>query len=256
MSYLATGCSAQENLHRIAEFKRRTALSWLSAWGEDGDNGWETWITGDAPGQGGISIFGLNYFRDMVFENPAWDFRTVTAEKAIALADRKTTRWIDAADPDLNRFRAIGGKLIIYHGWSDPAVPATESTNYYDNVIAKIGLKQTQGFIRLYMVPGMHHSFLGSAPNFFGQVELSSFGGRPADTNPTDPQRNLFTALEEWVEHGTAPDAIIATKYVNDLDHSQGVKMTRPLCPYPQFAKYKGSGDTNDAANFVCTDTK
>jgi serine/threonine protein kinase len=223
--------------------------------GEEGDSGWETWITGDGPGQGYSSIFGLNYFRDMVFENPTWDFRTFSAAKAVEIADRKTSRLVDATDSDLHRFRASGGKLIVWHGWSDPAVPGTESTNYYESVVAKMGLGETQSFMRLYMVPGMHHSFLGPGANFFGQVELSSFGGRSDESTSLDPQHNVFTALEEWVEHGTAPDAIIATKYVNDLDHSQGLKMTRPLCPYPQFAKYKGTGDTNDATNFVCTQT-
>jgi feruloyl esterase len=224
--------------------------------GEEGDNGWESWITGDGPGHGEDSILGLNYFRDMVFENPNWDSRRVSAEKAIEIADRKTSRLLDATDPDLSQFRASGGKLIIYHGWSDPVVPGTESTNYYDALVAKMGLEETQSFVRLYVVPGMHHSFLGPGANFFGQVELSSFGGRSADSDPQDPQHNILTALEEWVEHGTAPDEIIASKYVNDLDHSQGIKMTRPLCPYPQLAKYKGTGDTNDAANFVCTQTE
>ncbi len=70
---------------------------------------------------------------------------------------------------------------------------------------------------------------------------------------PTDPEHDITSALEQWVEKGIAPTAIIATKYVNDLDPSQGVKMTRPLCPYPQIAKYKGTGDTNEAANFVCS---
>jgi feruloyl esterase len=222
--------------------------------GEEDDNGWETWITGDGPGQGALSVLGLNYFRDLVFEKPGWNFRTVSMEKAIEIADRKTSRIIDATEPDLRRFETSGGKLIVYHGWSDAAVPGTESTNYYDSVVAKIGLRETQSFVRLYMVPGMHHSFLGAGANFFGQVDLSRFGGRSEDSAPLDPQHNIFTALEDWVEQGTAPDEIIATKYVNDLDHSQGVKMTRPLCPYPRFVKYKGSGDTNDAANFICVE--
>jgi serine/threonine protein kinase len=93
----------------------------------------------------------------------------------------------------------------------------------------------------------------GAGPNFFGQVDLSSMGGRLGVAVRMDPQHNIFVALEQWVEQGIAPDAIIATKYVNDLDPSQGVRMTRPLCPYPQVAVYKGSGDTNDAANFACT---
>lgn len=199
-----------------------------------------------------MSILGLSYFRDMVFENPAWDFRTVSPEKAVEIADKKTARLLNATDPDLRRFQLNGGKLIIYHGWSDPVVPGTESTNYYESVIHKMGLEATRSFVRLYMAPGMHHSFMGPGPNFFGQIELSSLGGRFGDSIPMDPQHNIFSALEEWVEHGVAPDAIIATKYVNDLDQTQGIKMTRPLCPYPQIAKYKGTGDTNNAANFVC----
>jgi feruloyl esterase len=71
-----------------------------------------------------------------------------------------------------------------------------------------------------------------------------------------EPQCNISAALERWVEHGVAPNAIIATKYVNDSDPAQGIKMTRPICPYPQAPTYKGSGDTNDAANFVCAPSK
>jgi feruloyl esterase len=92
----------------------------------------------------------------------------------------------------------------------------------------------------------MQHCGGGPGPNSFGQ-----FGAGPAD-----PQRNLRLALEQWVEKGIAPDKIIATKFVNDLDPGQGVKLTRPLCPYPQIAKYNGSGDTNDAANFACAPEK
>jgi feruloyl esterase len=88
----------------------------------------------------------------------------------------------------------------------------------------------------------MQHCFPGPGPNVFGQVGIPSAKGKPY---------GALDALEEWVEKGTAPADIIATKYVSD-DPSKGVQMTRPLCPYPQIAKYKGAGDTNDAANFVC----
>jgi len=169
----------------------------------------------------------------------------------VEIADTKAAR-LNATDPDLRRFKANGGKLIIYHGWSDAAIPGTEVINYYDAVVAKLGLKETESFMRLYMVPGMHHGFLGPGPNFFGQVNLENLGGRVGVAIPMDPQHNISTALVQWTVKGIAPDTIIATKYVNDLDPSQGVKMTRPLCPYPQIAKYKGAGDTNDAANFVC----
>jgi feruloyl esterase len=223
--------------------------------GEEGEDGWAGYITGSAPGQGAAYFFGLNFFRDMVVENPGWDFRSVSPEHAAQMADQKTGRAINPADPDLRRFRAHGGKLIVYHGWSDPAIPALSTINYYDSVVANMGLQETEGFIRLYVAPGMHHAFLGPGPNFFGQVDLAGLGGPPGIPIPTDPQHNISRALEQWVENGVAPGPIIATKYVDDLDPSQGVKMTRPLCPYPQIAKYKGAGDTNDAANFVCSQT-
>jgi feruloyl esterase len=102
----------------------------------------------------------------------------------------------------------------------------------------------------------MQHCFEGPGPNSFGQFDFSSLGAVVQQVPPaTDPQNSVSSALEQRVENGVAPGPIIATKYVNDLDPSQGVKMTRPLCPYPQIAKYKGTGDTNNAANFVCSQT-
>jgi feruloyl esterase len=224
--------------------------------GEEGDYGWEYWITGNAPGKGLISIFGRNYFRDMVFENPAFNFQRVSPEKAVQIADMKTARSLNATDPDLRRFKAHGGKLILYHGWSDAGMTGFATTDYYESVVANMGLADTQRFFRLYMAPGMHHYALGPGPNFFGQVDLTALGGRPGVPVPMDPQHNISVALEQWVEQGIPPNAIIATKYVNDLDPSQGVRMTRPLCPYPQTAKYEGTGDTNDSASFVCTQAK
>jgi serine/threonine protein kinase len=220
--------------------------------GEDGEDGWAGWILGPAPGQATLSLYALNYFRDMVVENPAWNFRSASPRNAAQMSDQKTGRSVNAADPDLRRFGARGGKLIIYHGWSDPVIPALSTINYYHSLVGNMGLEETAGFVRLYLAPGMHHGSLGPGPNFFGQVDLVGLGGPPGIPTPTDPQHNISTALEQWVENGVAPTAIIATKYKNDLDPSQGVKMTRPLCPYPQIARYKGSGDTNDAANFIC----
>jgi feruloyl esterase len=76
--------------------------------------------------------------------------------------------------------------------------------------------------------------------------------GQGANSAPYDPGHNIYSALERWVERGVAPSQITATKYMNDSNPAQGAKMTRPLCPYPEVARYKGVGDTNDAANFVC----
>ena len=122
--------------------------------------------------------------------------------------------------------------------------------------MANLGLKETETFVRLYMVPGMQHCYGGPGPNFFGQFDFSSLNPKLEPVaQETDPEHNISVALEEWVETSTAPASIIATKYVNDLDPNEGIKMTRPLCPYPQFAKYKGTGATNDAANFICAET-
>jgi serine/threonine protein kinase len=224
---------------------------------EEGDQGWALWLTGAAPGQGLISIYGINYFRNMVFDNPTWDYRTSTAQKAAAIADVKTAPIVDAIDPDLRRFEAHSGKLILYHGWSDAGMSALATTGYYDGIAAALGARKTENFVRLYMAPGMHHCYGGVGPNYFGQLDLSSLGSKTQQLSANvDPQHNIFSALERWVEKGVAPGPIIATKYVNDLDPSQGIKMTRPLCPYPQIAKYNGAGDTNDATNFVCTNNE
>jgi feruloyl esterase len=177
-------------------------------------------------------------------------------EKAIRVADLKITQLLNATDPDLGRFKGRGGKLILYHGWSDPETPGVSTVNYYDSVRAKMGPHETEDFVRLYMAPGMQHCYEGPGPNFFGQFDLSALGPKSQQL-PTnmDPGHNVSSALEQWVAKGIAPGPIIATKFVNDLDPAQGVKMTRPLCPYPQIAKYKGSGDTNDAANFICAES-
>ena len=218
---------------------------------EEGDDGWATWLTGSGPGQGLISIFGINYFRNMVFDNPTWDYHAVSAEKAVAIAEVKTGRIVDATDPDLRRFEARGGKVIIYHGWGDAGMSALASTNYYDNIATTIGPQDTQSFVRLYMAPGMHHCFGGPGPDSFGQLDLSVLGTKTWSTN-LNPEFNISAALEQWVIKGISPGPIVATKYVNDLDPAQGIKMTRPICPYPQIAKYKEDGDTNKAANFIC----
>ena len=104
-------------------------------------------------------------------------------------------------------------------------------------------LDKTQAFYRLFMVPGMGHCGGGPGPNQFGQT------GGDGDTD-----HDVVVALEQWVEKGAAPKRIVATKYV-DNDRAKGVEMTRPLCVYPKAAKYKGTGDTNDASNFICADT-
>jgi len=212
---------------------------------EDGEDGWGTWITGPAPAKSLMAFFAIGYFSNMVYEKSDWDYKTFKLESGFNDAQEKTAKALNAVDAELGPFKERGGKLILYHGWNDPAIPALNTVNYYDKVVAKMGQGDADSFVRLYMVPGMQHCEGGPGPDSFGQS-----GTMASD----DPQHTVAAALERWVEKGTAPSTIIASKYSGDDKHHP--KMTRPLCPYPQAAKYKGSGDTNDAANFVCEGKK
>jgi feruloyl esterase len=208
--------------------------------GEDGAGGWGLWIFGPAPAKSLMAFFGIGYFADMVYEAPDWDYKTFRFEDALKFAEARTAGALNATDADLKAFQARGGKLIVYHGWNDPAIPALNTVSYYESVRAKMG-GEADSFMRLYMVPGMQHCDDGPGADSFGQV------GR---LTPDDPQHSVDALLERWVEKGAAPGTIIASKYSpNDRQHP---KMTRPLCAYPQAAKYNGKGDTNDAGSFVC----
>jgi Tannase and feruloyl esterase len=208
---------------------------------EDGPGGWALWITGPAPAKSLMAFFGLGFYANMVYEDSAWDYKTFTAESGLTAAREKTAKALDAVDADLEPFKKRGGKLVLYHGWNDPAIPALSTVKYYDRVIAKMGQSNADSFLRLYMVPGMQHCDNGPGADSFGQVGQLVFD---------DPQHSVDGALEQWVEKGTAPATIIASKYAGD--DRQRPKMTRPLCAYPQSVKYKGNGDPKDAGNFVC----
>lgn len=210
--------------------------------GESGSGGWGLWILGSAPGLSYGAGFVNNYFRYVVFDDPAWNVLTADKDAALRAADRKTASALNATDPDLRRFAARGGKLILYHGWNDPAISPLYTTAYRDSVVSAMGAQKTDSFLRLYMVPGMQHCLGGPGPSFFGQLGTTTAKG---------PSHGIYTALEEWVERGAPPVEVVATKYV-DGSSAKGVAMTRPLCPYPQIAKYKGAGDTNDSTNFAC----
>lgn len=209
--------------------------------GEEGPGGWATWITGTAPGKSLLFAFGGGYFSNMVYEKADWNYRNTKVDDGLKAAEAKTAKILNATDPILSPFKVRGGKLILYHGWNDAAISALNTINYYSAVESKMGKADTDAFSRLYMVPGMQHCGGGPGANSFGQLGE----GAP------DPQHNLELALEQWVEKGNVPFEIVATRFVDD-DPTKGVKFTRPLCPYPQVAKFKGTGDPNDAVNFVC----
>jgi feruloyl esterase len=179
-------------------------------------------------GAGGPEPFApaVDQYKYVVFKNPDWDWRTLNFDSDVALADKTDHDTINAIDPNIKTFIGHGGKLITYHGWSDPNVAPLASVNYYKSVVDSVGSEsKTRDSFRLFMAPGMGHCGGGEGPNTF----------------------DMLSAMEQWVEKGKAPDQVIATHV------ESGVKgRTRPLCPYPQVAKYKGSGSIEDAANFAC----
>jgi len=208
---------------------------------EEGQNGWGVLITGPAPGKSSAASFANGFFSNFVFGKSDWDYKTFRSDADLRAANERTAQALNATDPDLTPFKARGGKLVLYHGWSDAAITPLNTIDYYESVVKKMGQGDVDSFVRLYMVPGLQHCFGGPGPNSFGAAYDLTFD---------DPQHSVDASLEQWVERGTAPSRIIASTFEGqDETHA---KMTRPLCPYPQVAKYKGSGDSNDAANFEC----
>lgn len=215
---------------------------------EEDPNGWPSWVTGSARGKSAGVGFATGYFANMVYSDPKWDFHTFEPVAGLATAREKTGENLNATNTDLSAFHARGGKLIMYHGWADAAISPLYSIHYYEGVEEKLGKDTAAEFTRLYMLPGVKHCFGGPGPDSIGQF------GLPGIKNST-AGNNVILALEDWVEQGKAPEAIVATKYAKprkENDEPHAVVMTRPACPYPQQAQYKGTGSTKEAASFVC----
>lgn len=174
----------------------------------------------------------ISHYRWLVFGNADWDWTTFDFSNpqdfaAHTAAETKLAPLMNATSPDLRAFRARGGKLLQYHGWNDQLIAPQNSIDYRDSVHAFFtSPSEVDGFYRLFMAPGMAHCSGGTGPN----------------------TADWLAALEAWVERGVAPDRIVATHAVEGV-----VDRVRPLCVYPQVARYTGRGDANDAANFVCT---
>jgi feruloyl esterase len=177
---------------------------------------------------GGQQPFGIGtqMFQYMVFNDQKWDYKNLNYDADMSKVEKIEAGNINAMDPNLKAFFARGGKLIHYHGWADQQIPSGSSTEYYQSVLDTMGgFNKVKENYRLFMVPGMGHCQGGDGPASF----------------------DMLTSLENWVEKGKAPDSIPAAHLTNGQPDR-----TRILCPYPQVATYKGSGDNNDAANFVC----
>lgn len=205
---------------------------------------WPRWLTGAGAAPALLPLFGQDFIRYMAFEPAAgssfriadYDFdrdpgRLAATSRIYNAATYDPDKPAEVAEADLGAFRQAGGKIILYHGWGDPLVTPFLTVSYYE-ALAKAagGQAAAQDFARLFMVPGMDHCGIGQD------------GPGIADTG-IDP----LTALERWVENGQAPDTLEARKVVGGQ-----TMWARPICAYPQVAKYKGSGDAKDPASFAC----
>jgi feruloyl esterase len=171
-----------------------------------------------------------SHFKYLVFKNPNWDFHSLNFDSDVALADKLDNGIITATNPNLKEFLAQGGKLFLYHGWSDGGIAPQNTINYYNSVVAAMGgPDMVRDSMRLFMAPGMDHCSGGDGPFDFDTI----------------------ATLEQWVEKGKAPERVVAAHLSGGLTSAKPDR-SRPLCPYPQVAKYKGSGSTDDASNFVC----
>lgn len=173
------------------------------------------------------SIMGRGqYLRYALFQDANWDYMSFDFDSGMARADRLDGGVTNAINPDLRGFFGRGGKLLQYHGWSDAGISPFNSIDYYNSVLKFIGgANKVESSYRLVMVPGMDHCALGEGSNTFDAISV----------------------IERWVEQGKAPERVIASRFTDGK-----VDRTRPLCPYPQVAKYKGTGSSDDAANFAC----
>lgn len=168
----------------------------------------------------------LDHYKYVVFKDPDWNWRTFDFDKDVVRSEEPENVVMNATDPNLTAYFAHKGKLLLYHGWADTNVSPLATVSYYESVVDTMGgQKMTSNSVRLFMAPGMGHCGGGEGPNHM----------------------DLPAALDSWVDKGKAPDKIVAS-------HSTAGKVdrTRPLCPYPQLAKYAGTGSIDDAANFSC----
>jgi feruloyl esterase len=163
--------------------------------------------------------------RFVVMKDRNWDFRTLDVSRQLELARKADNGVLSATSTELTPFVRRGGKLLVYHGWADQNIPPRESVNYYTGVVKTMGREKAGDAIRLFMVPGMGHCGGGDGPNEF----------------------DMLAVLERWREDGKAPSEILASQL-----RDGHVSRTRPLCPYPEIAMYRGTGSVDRAENFVC----
>ncbi len=187
--------------------------------GEHHPRGWEAWMVGLSPS----FAFAIDFYQNFVFSDPHWDYTQydfANWRQDVA----KVSAMLDATSTDLSEFKKRDGRIIFWTGWSDHLITAFGTVDYYEKLTAAD--PDADEYSRLYMLPGMFHCAGGPAPD----------------------RTDWLEAIRAWVEDGKAPERLVSLQ----LDESGRVSRTRPICPYPQVASYRGEGDPDDEASFAC----
>ena len=236
-----------------------------SLWLLDGSlnpTGWEGAVTGGKTTTVPQYRSFTSGYQNLVLQGRPWSVEQFDFDRDFpralthSVAGQPLVSLLEATDPDLSRFKRRDGKLMIYHGWGDPNIPAEGAIEYVEQVSRRMGAGQLPDFMRLYMVPGLLHCIGGPGANAFGQYPLTQ-GGKHYVSKPLkgDARHDIVKALETWVEEGVPPSSLTAVKYTDDAEPEKGVKMTRPLCVYPAIPVYNGNGNISQAGSFDCTVT-
>jgi feruloyl esterase len=186
--------------------------------------GWEQLAGGDVPL--GIPV---EFFKYYVFRDPNWDYKTrpINFDGDVELSNRPEIQPVNAVDPDLRRFFARGGRLLLVDGWADTSVPPKVAINYYNAVVAKVGARGVKESMRFFMVPGMGHG--------------------PGTTGAENVNFDALSVIERWKEKGETPDQLVVAHFKDGMEAGN-----RLVCQYPHVAMYKGSGSPEDAKSYSC----
>jgi feruloyl esterase len=202
----------------------------LSVGGEGLKHNWDDWLFSNKTSH---AMFARESYRWMVYGDPDWDVSRFDIDRDYPKAKDRMGPMMDSDDPNLSAFVAHGGKLLLYHGWNDAAIPAAATVDYYAAVRRTLGVS-ADAQVRLFLVPGMMHCLGGVGPTDFDMLEQ----------------------IDRWSETGAAPERIVATEYDPPavFGHARDAKVvrTRPLCPWPKVAHYNGSGSSDNEASFSC----
>ncbi|KAI1336261.1 Tannase/feruloyl esterase [Xylariaceae sp. FL0016] len=203
------------------------------------------------------SPYGINYARYFLYDDANFTLSDFN-DSAVQLADKLDPGGATANKYNLSDFKNRGGKMVMYHGMADGLVPMKGSSLYYNNVMQTMGgnLTETQQFFRYFMVPGMQHCGLTvtDSPWAFGAPNQAGVLGNDTWSVPgfNDAEHDVLLALMDWVEHGVPVNQVIASTWKKPTNVSTGLLKQRPICPYPQMAKWDGKGDQDQASSWYC----